>query len=287
MSVKIIVDSTCDFEPDERAALGIEMIPLTVQFGDEIFRDGIDITKEEFFRRLRASKELPHTSQINPATFLETFERLGADGSELLVMTISKNLSGTYQSACVAAQQYGGKIRVVDSSLATTAFALMVKLACRMRDENRPVDEIADYLEKIRERLVIICCMNTLEYLHKGGRLSATVTILGGMLNIKPVMHVDDEGRLIPDGHISILHKARGIKAAAKWMVDYVAQTGFDKSLPIGFIHSDNPEGAVEVRAMLAEKTTWGEEMTQGIGPVIGTHIGDGCVAIACFWKEK
>ena len=96
MSVKIIVDSTCDFEPEERQALGIEMIPLTVQFGEEIFRDGIDITKEEFFQRLRASKELPHTSQINPATFLEVYERLGADGSELLVMTISKNLSGTY-----------------------------------------------------------------------------------------------------------------------------------------------------------------------------------------------
>ena len=265
MSVKIIVDSTCDFEPEERQALGIEMIPLTVQFGEEIFRDGIDITKEEFFQRLRASKELPHTSQINPATFLEVYERLGADGSELLVMTISKNLSGTYQSACVAAEQYTGKIRVVDSSLATTAFAMMVRIACRMRDEGRTVDEIADYLEKIRERLVIICCMNTLEYLHKGGRLSATVTILGGMLNIK----------------------ARGIKAAARWMVDYVAETGFDASLSIGFIHSDNPEGAVEVRSMLAEKATWGEEMTQGIGPVIGTHIGDGCVAIACFWKEK
>ena len=108
MSVKIIVDSTCDFEPEERQALGIEMIPLTVQFGEEIFRDGIDITKEEFFQRLRASKELPHTSQINPATFLEVYERLGADGSELLVMTISKNLSGTYQSACVAAEQYTG-----------------------------------------------------------------------------------------------------------------------------------------------------------------------------------
>lgn len=280
MSVKIIVDSTCDFEPEERQALGIEMIPLTVQFGEEIFLDGIDITKEEFFQRLRASKELPHTSQINPATFLEVYERLGADGSELLVMTISKNLSGTYQSACVAAEQYTGKIRVVDSSLATTAFAMMVRIACRMRDEGHTVDEIADYLEKIRERLVIICCMNTLEYLHKGGRLSATVTILGGMLNIKPVV-------LIKDGHISILHKARGIKAAARWMVDYVAETGFDASLPIGFIHSDNPEGAVEVRSMLAEKATWGEEMTQGIGPVIGTHIGDGCVAIACFWKEK
>ena len=100
MSVKIIVDSTCDFDPEERQALGIEMIPLTVQFGEEIFRDGIDITKKEFFQRLRASKELPHTSQINPATFLEVYERLGADGSELLVMTISKNLSGTYQSAC-------------------------------------------------------------------------------------------------------------------------------------------------------------------------------------------
>lgn len=256
MSVKIIVDSTCDFEPEERQALGIEMIPLTVQFGEEIFRDGIDITKEEFFQRLRASKELPHTSQINPATFLEVYERLGADGSELLVMTISKNLSGTYQSACVAAEQYTGKIRVVDSSLATTAFAMMVRIACRMRDEGHRVDEIADYLEKIRERLVIICCMNTLEYLHKGGRLSATVTILGGMLNIKPVV-------LIKDGHISILHKARGIKAAARWMVDYVAETGFDASLPIGFIHSDNPEGAVEVRSMLAEKATWGEEMTR------------------------
>ena len=280
MSVKIIVDSTCDFSAEERQALGIEMIPLTVQFGDEIFRDGIDITKEEFFQRLRASKELPHTSQINPATFLETYEKLGEDGSELLVMTISKNLSGTYQSACVAAEQYTGKIRVVDSSLATTAFAIMVKLACRMRDEGRGVDEIADYLEKIRERLVIVCCLNTLAYLHKGGRLSATVTILGGMLNIKPVV-------LIKDGHIDILHKARGLKAAARWMVDYVAETGFDASLPIGFIHSDYPEGAEEVRSMFAEKATWGEEMIQGIGPVIGTHIGDGCVAIACFLKEN
>ena len=157
---------------------------------------------------------------------------------------------------------------------------MMVLEACKRRDAGQPVDAIADYLEKIRERLVIVCCMNTLEYLHKGGRLPATVSIIGGMLNIKPVV-------LIKDGKISILHTARGMKAAAKWMVDYVAEQGFDASLPIGFIHSDNPEGAVEVRKMLAEKCSWGEEIVQGIGPVIGTHIGDGCVAIACFWKEK
>ena len=256
------------------------MIPLTVTIGENTYRDGIDISKEEFFRQLRASKTLPHTSQINPSTFLEKYEELGADGSELLVLTISQNLSGTYQSACIAAEQYAGKIRVVDSSLATTAFAMMVLEACKRRDAGQPVDAIADYLEKIRERLVIVCCMNTLEYLHKGGRLPATVSIIGGMLNIKPVV-------LIKDGKISILHTARGMKAAAKWMVDYVAEQGFDASLPIGFIHSDNPEGAVEVRKMLAEKCSWGEEIVQGIGPVIGTHIGDGCVAIACFWKEK
>lgn len=280
MSVKIIVDSTCDFEAPEREALGLYMIPLTVTIGENTYRDGIDISKEEFFRQLRASKTLPHTSQINPSTFLEKYEELGADGSELLVLTISQNLSGTYQSACIAAEQYAGKIRVVDSSLATTAFAMMVLEACKRRDAGQPVDAIADYLERIRERLVIVCCMNTLEYLHKGGRLPATVSIIGGMLNIKPVV-------LIKDGKISILHTARGMKAAAKWMVDYVAEQGFDASLPIGFIHSDNPEGAVEVRKMLAEQCSWGEEIVQGIGPVIGTHIGDGCVAIACFWKEK
>ena len=126
MSVKIIVDSTCDFEAPEREALGLYMIPLTVTIGENTYRDGIDISKEEFFRQLRASKTLTHTSQINPSTFLEKYEELGADCSELLVLTISQNLSGTYQSACIAAEQYTGKIRVVDRSLATTAFAMMV-----------------------------------------------------------------------------------------------------------------------------------------------------------------
>lgn len=280
MSVKIIVDSTCDLPLSDRERLNIEILPLTLDFEGEIYRDAYDISKEEFFQKLARCKTLPTTSQINPATFLETYERLGADGSELLVMTISQNLSGTYQSACVAAEQYPGKVRVVDSSLATTAFAIMTELACRKRDEGRSADEIGDYLDQIKKNLAIVCCLNTLDNLHKGGRLPATVTILGSMLNIKPVV-------LIQDGRISILHKARGMKSAIRWMVDYVAERGINPDLPIGFIHSTNPEGALEAKELFGEKVQYGESMIQEIGAVIGTHIGSGCVAIACFWQEK
>ena len=276
--VKIIVDSTCDLPLSDRERLDIEILPLTLTFGEEVYRDTYDITKEEFFNKLSQCKTQPTTSQISPAAFLEAFQRLGADGSELLVITISKNLSGTYQSACIAAEQYPGKVRVVDSSLATTAFALLTELACRKRDEGLDADSIGAYLDLIKQNLVIVCCMNSLENLHKGGRLPASVTILGGMLNIKPVV-------LIQDGTISILHKARGMKAAVQWMVDYVANQAPDTTLPIGFIHSANPQGALQVQELFGQRMAFGEAVIQEIGAVIGTHIGAGCVAIACFWK--
>ena len=276
MAIKIITDSTCDLPLTEQERLGIEILPLTLHFGETDYRDSYDITKKEFYNKLRAAKELPSTSQINPSAFLECYEKLGADGSELLVITLAANLSGTYQSACIAAEQYGKPVRVVDSGTATTAESLLVQKAAALRDAGASLDEIVDTLNALKSKLVIYACLNTLTYLQKGGRLSAASAVVGSLLNIKPVVKIQD-------GVVTVVHKARGMKAAVDWMCSHAIEQGIDFTLPIGFVHSDNPDGAAELKDYMAQHHPLGETLTLELGAVLGTHIGPGCTGLVVF----
>ena len=184
MAVKFIIDSASDVLPWEAQALGVTHLPMTVSFGEETYRDAVDISHRDFFEKLAASKELPTTSQIPPVVFEETYEKLVAEGYEVVAITISSKLSGTYQSAVIAAQGYSGRVFVVDSLSAAVGERVLLQRGLEMAKQGLSAEQIAKGLDEEKLRLRLVAVIDTLEYLKKGGRISATAAIAGGLLGI-------------------------------------------------------------------------------------------------------
>ena len=268
--VNIIVDSTADITEDVKERLTV--VPLTLRFGDEEYIEGVTIQKKEFYQKLIESDVLPKTSQASPADFEDVFEKIVAAGGSAVVITLSSKLSGTWQSAMIAAREYEDSVYVVDSILA--------KLALRLVDEGMGAREIAERLEKEREKICLIAMLDTLEYLKKGGRISAAAAFAGGVLSIKPVV-------CIRDGEIVILGKARGSKQGNNLLVSEIRKTGgidFTKPILLGYTGLDDTllQKYIEDSKALWEEGISSLETTM-IGSVIGTHAGPGAVAVAFF----
>ena len=186
MSIRIIVDSTADLPPQVRRR--VVVVPLTVHFGEEEFIDGVDITGQEFYEKLAVTKVLPTTSQASPYAFSAAFGQAVADGDDVVAIVVSSKLSGTYQSAVIAAEDYPGRVFVVDSENIALGCAILTEYALRLVDEGMNAQSIAAALEQVRSRVRLLAVVDTLEYLQRGGRLSKTAAIAGGLLAIKPVM---------------------------------------------------------------------------------------------------
>ena len=180
MAVKLVVDSASDIDLKEAEALGIHMIPMSIQFGDKTYQDGVDLSRVEFFEKLIESSELPTTSQINMFQFEECFSKLTADGSEVVVITLSSKLSGTYAGAVSAARSFPGKVFVVDSMNVCIGERILIQHGIRLLKEGIPAGELAERLENERGRIKLMALLGTLEYLQKGGRISAATPGAGG-----------------------------------------------------------------------------------------------------------
>ena len=280
MSVRIIVDSTADL--NEAIAHRLTVVPLTVHFGEEEYVDGVTITHKEFYEKLIESDVLPHTSQATPAAFEAVFEEVVAAGDTAVVLTLASKLSGTYQSATIAAADYPGNIFVVDTTTAAIGAGILAELALRLVDEGLSAEAIARRIEAERENLCVIAMLDTLEYLKRGGRISKTVAFAGGLLAIKPVV-------CLKDGEIVILGKARGSKQGNNLLVSAIQNVGgvdFDKPLLLGYTGLSDLllQKYIEDSKALWEEGT-DELHTTVIGSVIGTHAGPGAVAVAFFKK--
>ena len=204
--IRIITDSECNITIEEAKELGVEVVPLHVIFGNDVFMDGVDISHDEFYKRLEECDELPKTSQTNPGGFVEVFEKYIKQGDEIVGIFISSKLSGTYQSSIIASDMIeDGKIHIIDSLNASMGLAVLVREAVKMRDKGKSVDEIKVEIENLIPRVKLIAAVDTLKYLKKGGRLSATSAIVGGVLGITPVISV-------VDGSVEVLAKTRGHK---------------------------------------------------------------------------
>ncbi len=276
--VNIIVDSTADITEDVKERLTV--VPLTLRFGDEEYIEGVTIQKKEFYQKLIESDVLPKTSQAVPADFSDIFEKIAAAGESAVVITLSSKLSGTWQSAMIAAREYEDSVYVVDSRNVAIGTAILAKLALRLVDEGMGAREIAERLEKEREKICLIAMLDTLEYLKKGGRISAAAAFAGGMLSIKPVV-------CIRDGEIVILGKARGSKQGNNLLVSEIRKTGgidFTKPILLGYTGLDDTllQKYIEDSKALWEEGISSLETTM-IGSVIGTHAGPGAVAVAFF----
>lgn len=282
MSVRIIVDSTADLVP--QAARRVKIVPLTIRFGEQEFIDGVTIDSRKFYEMLVESDELPTTSQANPAVFEEAFAEAVAQGHEVVCITCSSRLSGTHQSAVIAAEEFPGKVFVVDSRSIALGSAILVQYALELLDRGMSAEEITWKLMQKRDKVRLIAMLDTLEYLKKGGRISKTVAFAGGLLNIKPVICIED-------GEIKILGKARGSRQGNNLLVQEIQKAGgvdFRKPLLLGYTGlSDNL-----LQKYIADSAAlWQGNVEQPpvsvVGSVVGTHAGPGAVAVAFFSAEE
>ena len=280
MSVRIIIDSTVDVSPELLAR--VEVVPLTVSFGAEEYIDGVTITHEEFYNKLIESDVLPTTSQATPAAFADVFERLAAAGDSAVVITLAHQLSGTCQSARIAAEDYDN-IFVVDSGSVTLGAGILAEYALRCVDEGMDAESIAAAVEAKKEDVCLIAMLDTLEYLKKGGRISATVAFAGGLLNLKPVVN-------IKDGVINMLGKARGSKQGNNLLVQEINKAGgIDFSMPILLGYTGLTDVLLK-KYMTDSAALWENGVENlpytSIGSVVGTHAGPGAIAAAFFAKN-
>lgn len=259
-----------------------EFVHLTLRFGDEEFIDGITITKEEFYAKLIESSVVPTTSQASPETFERLFEKIVSEGDEVIAITLSSKLSGTFQSACIAAEEFSGKVRVIDGGSVAIGTAILAEYALSLVKKGLSSEEICRKLEEKREDVVIVALIDTLEYLQKGGRLSKTAAFAGTILGIKPVISLEK-------GEICILGKARGSKQGNNFLVKEIEKSGgVDFSMPILLGYTGHDRYLLD-KYIGDSSALWegniGELRDTLIGSVIGTHVGPGAVAAAFFKK--
>ena len=277
MKTRIIVDSTSDLMPEARARVSV--VPLTVHFGDEEFIDGVTIDHKTFYEKLVETDVHPTTSQATPASFMAEYEKAAQAGESAVVITLSSKLSGTYQSAVIAAGDYEN-IYVVDSGSVAIGGGILVELALRLLDQGLEAPEIAAQLETEKEKVRIVALLDTLEYLKKGGRISKTVAFAGAVLNIKPVVSVTD-------GEIQMLGKARGSRMGNNLLVQEIEKAGgvdFSKPVLLGYTGLSD---ALLLKYIEDSRQLWEAGLDQvrytSIGSVIGTHAGPGAIAVAFF----
>ena len=277
MSTRIIVDSTADLLPEVQQQ--VHTVPLTVHFGEQEYVDKVTIDNRTFYEKLVESDVLPSTSQATPADFIKELDKAREAGDEAVIITLSSKLSGTYQSAVIAAEAYEN-MYVVDSGNVAIAGGILAELAIRLVDEGLDARAVAERLEEEKKKLVLVALVDTLEYLKKGGRVSKSVAFAGAMLNIKPVLSVID-------GEITLLGKARGSKMGNNLLVQEVEKAGgvdFSKPVLLGYTGLSD---ALLLKYIEGSRLLWEQGLETvrytTIGSVIGTHAGPGAIAAAFF----
>ena len=280
MSVTIITDSASDMNPDEHPALTV--LPLSVTFGTDVYHDGVDLSRERFYEMLVEGDELPKTGQVNPFAFAQAYRRVREAGNDAVVITVGSKLSGTFQSAETALNEApGGDIFLVDSNNVTLGERVLVEYALRLVDEGLSAAQIATKVETARDRVVVMGLLDTLEYLRRGGRISAAAGAVGELLSVKPVVAVED-------GRIVMLGKARGSKNGRNLLNQMVERSGgidFDMPLALGYAGLSDRL----LRKYLADSLPLWQAHDQSelpihlIGATIGTHVGPGAIAVAFF----
>lgn len=281
MAVQIIIDSAADILPAQAAELGLIHIPLKVLFGSVEYEDAVNLSHREFYEKLVESDILPTTCQVPPAAFAEAYEKVLAAGNTAVVITMSGKLSGTYQSAVIAADGHEDKIYTVDSENASLGERLLVLRAVELRDQGLSASEIAARLEEEKKNIRLLALLDTLEFLKRGGRISKATAFAGAMLNIKPVIAVEN-------GEVVMMGKARGSKQGNNLLRELVAKCGIDFDHPYCLAYSGLTD--ILLQKYIADSADIWQSKTDTlpiatVGCVIGTHVGPGAIAVAFFQK--
>ena len=268
--VRIITDSAADFEPIELEQKQITCIPLKVLFGTEEYEENISLRKDQFYDKMTQFNGFPKTSQAAPQVLADLFEEAKAEGDEAIYFTLSSALSGTWQSAIFIREDLGYEgAYVVDSRNATGGQRMLVEYAVRLRDEGKCAKEIVEAVEAMRERIVLYACINTLEYLYKGGRISHLSYTLGTLAQIKPIIHVDHHGR------VDIPAKAMGMRKGMDYLCKQADVKAPDTDFPLYVMYTDDRSVAETLAVRLAEHGhAIHEDHIIQVGAAIGSHIG-------------
>jgi len=268
--VRIVTDSTADLTPEQQRAAGITVVPLNVHFGDQVFRDHVDLTTDEFFRRLKASSQLPRTSQPSVGVFEEAYRTLLEGGDEIVSVHLSSKVSGTFNSALMAAQSVGdGKVDVVDSLSTSMALGFMALEAADLARAGRDRQTVTECLRGLVAKARVICVVDTLTYLERGGRIGKARALLGSLLNVKPILQLKD-GEVVPLG------RARGRPQALNRLVELLERDG--KVSRLAIMHGAAKADAEQLRARVASTYPGVDIQLTEIGAVLGTHTGPGVI---------
>ena len=280
MNIRIITDSGCDMLPPY--APNLTVLPLTITFGEESFLDGVELDHHRFYEKLIEGEELPTTSQIAPAAFEEAFQRAVDAGEAVVCVTLSSKLSGTYQSARIAAEGFAGQVWVVDSENVTIGQRLLVERAVELAGQGLDAAQLSARLDQEKKDIRLVALLDTLEYLKRGGRISPSIAMVGGLLSIKPVVAVQD-------GEVVLLGKARGSKNGNNLLIQLIQKTsGVDFGRPYRLGYTGLDDGLLQ-KYIADSVQLWQDHVEElpvsTVGGAIGTHVGPGAVAVAFFQK--
>lgn len=278
--IKIITDSTSDIDADYAKVLNVDIVPLKVIINGKEYKDRIDLEPNQFYKLLEESDVLPTTSQPSPQDFLDLYQDAKKNNDSIIVITLSSQVSGTYQSACIAKElaEYDD-IYVIDSYNATQGLRLIVEKTVQLRKQGKDVKEIVNFIENYKQRVHIYAVVDTLEYFYKGGRLSKTSATMGTLLKFKPIVG-------LKDGSLVLFTKARGVQKATSKIIDMIHEMGdidFQEPVCIGYTGTD--EGLDKFEEMLKDELKFQNVLYGCVGPVIGTHAGPGAKLIAYVKK--
>ncbi len=281
--IKLMVDSATDIGSQEAEKLGVIMIPMIITVDNTEYYDGVNLSPNEFYEKLIESATLPKTSLINAFRWEEGFEQSLGPDDELIVITISSKLSGTYQSALEAAEKFNGRVHVIDSLNAAIGERLLCLYALRLIEQGLSAKEIVALIEEKKKKLKVIAMLGTLEYLKKGGRISSAVAFAGELISLKPVVG-------IVNGEVKLLGKAMGSRKSNNLLNKLVQESnGIDFSMPLGTLWSG--QGTELLEKYIKDSAALWQDYTDSLqkyqlGATIGTHIGPGAVGVAFFEKE-
>ena len=280
MAIQLIIDSASDIPVSYAKEHNLTYLPLPVTIGEKQYLSGVDITPQEFYEILIESDCLPVTSQVSPFGYEQAFRAAIAQGDTPVAITLSSKLSGTYQSACIAAANFDGKAFVVDSRNVSLGEAILVYYAERLIAQGLSPQQLIEALDRMKQKIKVIALLDTLEYLKKGGRIPAAVAAIGGLLSIKPVI-------AIVDGAVQLIGKARGSKQGNNLLNEMIASSrGVDFSLPLTLGFSGISDALLQ-KYITDSRSLWESHIDQlpvlSIGATIGTHAGPGAIGVAFF----
>lgn len=280
MTVKIVTDTLSDITSDLAGELGVAVVPLYVRFGEEVYRDRVEISTEEFYRRLVSETALPSTTQPTPNDFTEIFNNLAGETDEILVIVVSSKLSGTYQSALQAKDLVKAKCRIeiIDSLSVAMGMGLIVIAAAKAVQAGANLDEVADLARRAASRTHVIAYFDTLKYLAKGGRIGRAETLLGSMLSVKPML-------TIRDGEMAPLTRVRSLNAGLDYMYNAAANCSRIEGMAVE--HGTTPDDADRLVERLSSLYPKEHIYRAVISPVVGTYAGPNALALTILEAEK